>query len=404
MESIGIGTKSDRGHRSKPHRRSRYSSEDDYSEDDRDRGGRRRGGGRPDGNQIGQAAQAAFTAAALEAWKSRNAPGGWTGEKGRRILTAAAGAGGIDKAVDRDGRDQGLGGLLTSAVGGLATSRLANGAQSRDRPSHRRARSTNGAGGGSGIKELAAGALAAGLGKKAYDEHEKGQARRRRDRDYTPSSDSEDDRRSRAGRGSRRAPPPQRSKSITDQFRDKIAEGLASFGLNDAARKVEPREERGTAGRRTRELPREDRQLAKDAYDRQVMQRSRSATGAGAVAPRRRRGSSSSSSNKGQETDPEKSDYDSDVARRKHKKLREKEVLNGALATVATVHSVHSLMEAKEARQRRHAKVVSGELTPAQAKVEARKATAKDLATIGIVSPISPRTRCHLNLRSAARR
>lgn len=417
MESLGIGTAPDHGNRSsrREHRPRRYSSEDDYSDDDyrsRDRGGGRRNDRRSaqDGpGQIGQAAQAAFTAAALEAWKARKAPGGWTGEKGRRILTAAASAGGIDGLQDRSPKDHGIGNVLSSAIGGLATNRLANGPVSKPRDSHGRSRSTGG--GERGLKDLAAGAIAAGFGKKILDSRSKSRERERerdRDRDRgrgrrddTPS-DSEDDYRSRASRGSRRPPPPQRSKSITDQFRDRVAEGLASLGLNDAARKIEPRDEaRSNAGRRTRELPRKDRQAAKDAYDGQVIRRSHShngiapgaavGAGQGKPAPRARRGSSASSGGDCDKTDPEKSDYDSDVARRKHKKLREKEVLNGALATVATVHSVHSLMEAKEARQRRHAKVISGELTPAQAKLEARKATAKDLATIGIVSfPILP--------------
>ncbi|KAK4892580.1 hypothetical protein LTR28_002309, partial [Elasticomyces elasticus] len=78
-------------------RRRRYSS----PEDSRSRS-RSRGGSSKNERKWAQAAQAALVAGAVEAFRTRNEPGSWTGEKGRRIATAALGAGGIDGLVDRD--------------------------------------------------------------------------------------------------------------------------------------------------------------------------------------------------------------------------------------------------------------------------------------------------------------
>jgi hypothetical protein len=51
--------------------------------------------------QWAQAAQATVIAGAVEASGSRKEPCRWTGERGKRIATAAIGAGGIDKFLDR---------------------------------------------------------------------------------------------------------------------------------------------------------------------------------------------------------------------------------------------------------------------------------------------------------------
>jgi hypothetical protein len=84
--------------------RSRRGSPDSYtsrlSGSSRSRGGRGRS---PEGAaKFQQAAKAALLAGATKAFRVRNEPGGWGGAKGKRILTAAIGAGGIDAAADRD--------------------------------------------------------------------------------------------------------------------------------------------------------------------------------------------------------------------------------------------------------------------------------------------------------------
>ncbi|KAF2252108.1 hypothetical protein BU26DRAFT_516804 [Trematosphaeria pertusa] len=48
------------------------------------------------------AAKGALVAGAVEAFRSRNIPSPWTGEKGQRIATAALGAAGIDSLVDKN--------------------------------------------------------------------------------------------------------------------------------------------------------------------------------------------------------------------------------------------------------------------------------------------------------------
>ncbi|KAL2070996.1 hypothetical protein VTL71DRAFT_14022 [Oculimacula yallundae] len=82
------------------------------------------------------ATKAAVLAGATEAFRARNEPGSWTGEKARRILTAAIGAGGIGAVGENELPPQqqqhqappaNKGGLLESVIAGLAMSRLVNG-------------------------------------------------------------------------------------------------------------------------------------------------------------------------------------------------------------------------------------------------------------------------------------
>ncbi|KAF2151244.1 hypothetical protein K461DRAFT_280032 [Myriangium duriaei CBS 260.36] len=152
-----------------------------------------------------QAAQAALVAGAVEAFRSRKEPGAWTGEKGRRIATAALGAGGIDGLVDRDPDKKSKRHLAEAVIGGLAANRLANGPRGRSVGPDGRARSRSrslfgrslsrgrdqgrggGGGGGSGLKDLAAGGALAAAGKAIYD-RVRSKSRRRR----SPSTSSND--------------------------------------------------------------------------------------------------------------------------------------------------------------------------------------------------------------------
>jgi len=70
-----------------------------------------------------QALQAAITAAAVEAYRIRKEPGGFTAEKLVRIAGAAIAAGGLDVIIDRNPNSGSLRHIAEAVVGGLATSK-----------------------------------------------------------------------------------------------------------------------------------------------------------------------------------------------------------------------------------------------------------------------------------------
>ncbi|CCU74587.1 hypothetical protein BGHDH14_bgh02705 [Blumeria hordei DH14] len=82
-----------------------------------------------------QAARAALLAGATEAFRVRNEPGGWSGEKGKRILTAAIGASAVDAAGERKHH------ILEAVVAGLAGNQLINGSRHKDESRSSRSRS-----------------------------------------------------------------------------------------------------------------------------------------------------------------------------------------------------------------------------------------------------------------------
>jgi len=95
LAALGLGelaaaaTGKSGGHGRSRHHRDRSSSSS------RSRS-RRRGGKSRGKEDIAQVLKAAVTAGAAEAFRSRNQPGGWAGDKGKRVLTAAISAGGVD--------------------------------------------------------------------------------------------------------------------------------------------------------------------------------------------------------------------------------------------------------------------------------------------------------------------
>ncbi|KAL1992321.1 hypothetical protein VTN49DRAFT_4353 [Thermomyces lanuginosus] len=104
MDAIGgaLGVKSSSGH---------HSSRDDSPDRDRGRSRRRhrsysrspsRGRRAKSEARVAQAVKAALVAGAVEAFRARKDPGPWTGPKGRRVLTAAISAGGVDGLLDRN--------------------------------------------------------------------------------------------------------------------------------------------------------------------------------------------------------------------------------------------------------------------------------------------------------------
>jgi hypothetical protein len=77
--------------------------------------------------EIQHAAKAALLAGAIEAFRVRKEPGGWDGPKGRRVLTAAIGAGAIDAAAKHKSHKHSKRHALEAIVGGLAGNRVLNG-------------------------------------------------------------------------------------------------------------------------------------------------------------------------------------------------------------------------------------------------------------------------------------
>lgn len=78
-----------------------------------------------------QAAKAAVITGVVEAVRSRNEPGGWTGPKGQRVATAALASAGVDGLLDRDPDRKSKRHIIESVVGGLAANRIANGPRDR---------------------------------------------------------------------------------------------------------------------------------------------------------------------------------------------------------------------------------------------------------------------------------
>lgn len=332
----------------------RRRRDDSYSSDSRSRsrGGRSRGGG-DQKEQLMKAARAALTAGAVEAFRSRKEPGGWAGPKGRRVLTAAVGAGGIDGLLNSGKKDgQGGGALdgIQAVIGGLAGNRLINGSRDKD-GSRSRSRSRGGrgddrgGGGGGGLAALGAGGLAAAAGKMFMDRNKStdrgggGGGRR-----Y-----SSDDNDYRGGRG-------KRSKSVSDYAR----QGMAAMGIGD----------KGKDGRGSR------RGYDDDSPPRGYQSRPRGGGGEGGDGIRSSPGSQSSSDD----------DESSSEEEKERKKMGHKQLITAGLASVATIHAAQSVYKSIEGRQQRMKEVAKGEMSPQEARKKKNKARLQDVAAVGIAA------------------
>ncbi|KAL8931975.1 MAG: hypothetical protein Q9211_006609 [Gyalolechia sp. 1 TL-2023] len=298
--------------------------------------------------KIQQAVKAALTAGAVEAFRSRKEPGAWTGDKGKRVLTAAIGAGGVNRALTsnrdpekKDGRHG-----IEAVLGGLATNHLINGGRSRSRSRHGRGRNEKESGGG--IKGLAAGGLAAAAGKALLDARARSKSRGRRD---SSSDDS---------RGPRKN---KRSSSVGAYLEKGMEKGMAALGLKDEKK---PRE-----SRRHRRYDDDDGYYSRGAAPTQGRLRGGGGDYDGGV-----RGGSSSSDD----------DVSSSEDDRIRKKMGRKELITAGLASVATIHAAHSVYTSIEARDKRHKLVAEGELSPEEAKRLKNKARLQDAASIGIAA------------------
>ncbi|KAK3192736.1 hypothetical protein K4F52_001090 [Lecanicillium sp. MT-2017a] len=378
------------------------TGKDDKHSDDRSRRGSptgsRRGGSRGSshdrggggGNKIQKAAMASLLAGATEAFRVAREPGGWRGEKAKRIVTAAAGAATVDAA---HGSEHGKLGLAESVIGGLVGNRLINGSKrdieedmetGRSR-SRSRARSENGrgGGGGKGLAALATAGLGAIGAKKVFDKS-RSRSRSRsmsRSRGRAGSYDSRD------GSPDRRRLR-SRSRSVVDKARNSLAKlgiGSGAVGAVDDHRRRDQDDFDDYGSRRPR------RHDDYDDYDDDRYVRSersdRSHRGGGGGGGRerslsRRRGGSRSRSGYGSDTDLGDSSDDEKAAR----KMRGKQVLTTGLAAVATIHAAHNVYQSMDKRNARQRAVREGRLTAPEAKKLKTKAIMQDAASVGIAA------------------
>lgn len=328
-------------------------------------------------NKIQKAAMASLLAGATEAFRVSKEPGGWKGEKSKRILTAAIGAAAVDTATDDKG---GKLGLAESVIGGLVGNRLLRGSKNdieEDRATGRsrsrsraRSGSRSGPGGGTGLAALATAGLGALGAKKALD-RSRSRSRNGRGDSYSRSPDR------------RRERSRSRSRSVVDRARNSLAKlGLGAGAGAGAAAADEYRrrdqDDYSDRGSRHHHYPDDDydddyRRSARDRdyYDDERAYRDR-------PRDRGKRGGKSdySSSDLGSSSEDEK----------RAKKMRGKQVLTTGLATIATIHAAHGVYQSMEKRNARHKAVKEGVLSPDQAKMLKRKAMLQDAASVGIAA------------------
>lgn len=403
MKSIGLGGVAGAFLGKKNSSRSRSRSRDRDRARSRSRRGRSssssqsRGGKKRDGKaQVTEALKAALLAGVGEAVRARKEPGGWGGDKGKRVLTAAISAGGVDGILshNRGDKDHSTRDVIGSAIAGMATNRIVNGPRSKSRgrnesPESRDGRSQS----RGGLGDLAAGGVLAATGKKLYDKvrsrsRGRGEEDRGRARSRGSSYDSYD---------SRSPPRRKRSQSVSAG----LAKGLSAVGLNSVADKVDP-ERRKSRGydddvssrnggyRDSRDVgpltPYAPAQAPPAGYG----------PGPAAGAPR---SLSASRAPGGQyaldygphhtgdpQTDSE-SDLGSSSGEEKDlKKSRKKSLITAGLATVATIHAGHTVYSSMEKREARKKALKEGDITETQATREKNKARLQDVASVGIAA------------------
>ena len=304
----------------------------------------------------------------MEAFRSRNEPGAWTGDKGKRIATAALASGGIDRVVDRDPDSKSKRHLAEAVVGGLAANRLANGPRSQSRG---RDRSTSRGGGGGGIRARS---------KSIIDRF------RSKSRGRSVSVDGDRER-------------PARSKSRIKQIA--AAGGVAAAGKAIYDRVRSKSRKRGGSRDRSR-----DRSSSEDSYvpsrrrarSRSVGPQSQRARSIGpddgaVVGPRGRaedvvddgplRGTRTGEGLRDSSTSSSSSDTDLENRRRK---MRGKELLTAGLASIATIHAGHGVYQSMKASENRHKLVAEGEMSPEEARKIRSKAWLQDAAAVGIAA------------------
>lgn len=295
-----------------------------------------------------QALKAAVIAGATVAMQSRNDPGGWTGEKGKRVLTAAISAGGINELVSKDPNKKGTRHTLEAVAGGLLSNKLLNGPRDKSR-SRSRPRGGDDRG---GLKSLATGGFAAAAAGKALLDRARSKSRGRRS--SSSSSDS---------RGPRRNK--KRSKSVSEY----MSRGMAMVGLGDSGkdkRRDDHRDDRSS---------RRDRGYD-DGYGRDRSPQHGRLRGGGGDGGDGVTGGSSSSDDI----------VSSGEDRRTKTKMHRKEFLTAGLASVATIHAANSVYKSIDARKKRTKLVKSGAMSAEEAHKLKNKARLQDAAAVGIAA------------------
>lgn len=328
--------------------RSRSRHRGDYSpERSRSRSGDRT-------KKIQQAVKSAAVAAAVEAFRSRKEPGGWQGQ-GKRVLTAAIGAAGINGAIDKDPDHHKTRHTIEAAIGGIASNRLINGARSRSRSRGRHSQgkeesNLSGAGG------LAAASGLAALGVKAFNDYRNKSRERSRDRHH--SDDYSD--------GSRSPAPRKRSNSVSAFITRGLDKGKAALGMEPDRRDRDDRRDSGRSGH----APYDDRVSRQggpnDYYSRP-------------------RGGGYEENSQPREHDSS-TDYSSEEEMRKQRKMHTKELITAGFASVATVHAAHTLYQTRDKRVKRQKKVKEGTMAPEEARKLEKKGYLQDAASVGIAA------------------
>ncbi|PGH15573.1 hypothetical protein AJ79_02355 [Helicocarpus griseus UAMH5409] len=380
---------SSRSHRRR-HRRHSYSRSRSRDRDDRQK-------------EIAQTLKAALTAGAAEAIRARKEPGGWSGEKGKRVLTAAIGGGGVNKLIDGDSDKHNKRHLIESTIAGLATNRLVNGPRSQSR-SRGRARSE-----GRGPKDIASAGLLAAAGKSAWDHYRSKSRGRAAHSDYSDDESSPD--RSRRHRGNKK-----RSKSVSEY----LNKGLAALGLEEGQKSSG----HGSSRRHDRQRyddssdsddeysdgyrPRRRLSGSRDGYSRDVGRLRSPPSSRGAIIPvHRTTGPSSALTPHHQHHPPPRppaqtynsarrggydSDTDSDTSistdeeERTRKRLLKREILTTGFATIATVNAGHTVAKSWKKRKERTTQLRQGEISPEEARRQRLKNNFKDVASVAVAA------------------
>ncbi|KAK2073117.1 hypothetical protein P8C59_007423 [Phyllachora maydis] len=353
------------------------------------RGSRERSRSRGSGegaNKIQKAAMASLIAGATEAFRIAKEPGGWKGEKAKRVLTVAAGAATIDAAQNSDKAGSKLG-IAESVIGGLLGNRLVNGSKKnieedvktgRSRSRSRAPSKSRSSGGGGGLAALATAGLGAVAGKKLLDNRSRSRAR---------SSDSEYDSHDGSPRRHRRS----RSRSVVDTARRSLARlGIGSGPddeRDDHSRDWDDSDDGRRGSRRSRKYDDDDyddydahsRRGGRDDYDDD-----RSVRGGGRDREGDRSRNKAGGSKRGDASDSDLGNSDEDEKRAK--KMRGKQILTSGLAAVATIHAAHNVYQSMEKRHARHKAVKEGRLSPEEAKKLKTKALLQDAASVGIAA------------------
>ena len=358
------GYDSDRRYDDYDRRRDDRSSRYDSRSRSRSRGGRK-------SEKWEQAAKAAIVAGAVEAFRSRNVAGPWTGAKGQRVATAALGAAGIDGLIDRDPERHEKRHVAESALGGLLASRAVNGSRSRSR-----VRRDDSPGGRSRSRSRSIFSRSRSRGRSRSTEA--------RDRDGNPIAKI-------AGTGAVLAA----GKALYDRVRSKSRGGRSRSRSRSRSRNRRDRSRSSSAdsyvpSRRNRRSYSRGRSMDNGYQNdpsRANPDRRLAAAGAGAgVGALATQGGNKSVAQRGGGRDASTDSSSTTDMEEQRKKLRGKELLTAGLATVATIHAAHGVYSSMVASEKRRKLVSEGEMSPEEARKRKSKNMLQDAAAVGIAA------------------